>query len=159
MTRFSLHRLTFLAVIAVALLGGAVEAYGATPLSRGVAATQAARVGREFKIKVGRTLTLKGEVLRLRFVRVASDSRCPKGVECVWAGNAEVLIEVSAGGARGRRTLSLNTNAGQERPAEGTYRRYTVKLVGLSPYPQSGRKIRPGEYIATLLVVKSEARP
>jgi hypothetical protein len=140
--------------MSVALLGGAVEVFGATTLSRGAAAAQSARVGREFKIKVGRTLTLIGETLRLRFVRVASDSRCPTGVECVWAGNAEVLIEISAGGARGKRTLSLNTNAGQERAAEGTYRRYTVKLVGLSPYPQSGRKIRPSEYTATLLVVK-----
>lgn len=142
--------------MSVALLGGAVEAVAAP---RRVAATQAARIGREFKIKVGRTLTFKGEVLRLRFERVASDSRCPTGVECVWAGNAEVLIEVSAGGARGKRTLSLNTNAGQERAGEAQYRRYTVKLVGLSPYPQSARKIRPGEYTATLLVTKSEARP
>jgi hypothetical protein len=140
--------------MSVALLGGAVEVSGATPLSRGAAATQAARIGREFKIKVGRTLTFRGEVLRLRFVKVTSDSRCPTGVECVWAGNAEVLIEVSAGGARGKRTLSLNTNAGQGRAAEDTYRRYTVKLVGLSPYPQSGRKIRPGEYTAILLVSK-----
>jgi hypothetical protein len=142
--------------MSVALLGGAVEAVAAP---RRVTATQAARVGREFKIKVGQTVTFRGEALRLRFKRVTSDSRCPTGVECVWAGNAEVLIEVSAGGGRGKRTLSLNTNAGQERAAEGTYRRYTVKLVGLSPYPQSGRKIRPGEYTATLLVVKSEARP
>jgi hypothetical protein len=142
--------------MSVALLGGAVEAVAAP---RRVAATEAARIGREFKIKVGRTLTFRGEVLRLRLARVASDSRCPTGVECVWAGNAEVLIEVSAGGARGKKTLSLNTNAGQGRAAEGTYRRYTVKLVALSPYPQSGRKIRPGEYTATLLVVKSEAQP
>lgn len=154
MTRLSLHRLTLLAVTSVALLGGSVEASGATPLSRGGASTQSARVGREFKIKVGQTLTFRGESLRLRFARVASDSRCPTGVECVWAGNAEVLIELSAGGARGERTLSLNTNAGRERAAEGTYTRYTVKLVGLSPYPREGRKIRPGEYIATLLVSK-----
>jgi hypothetical protein len=137
--------------MSVALLVSSVEAVAAP---RRVAATQAARVGREFKIKVGQMVTFRGEVLRLRFKRITSDSRCPTGVECVWAGNAEVLFEVSAGGARGKRTLSLNTNAGQERAAEGTYRRYTVKLVGLSPYPQSGRKIRPGEYIATLLVSK-----
>jgi hypothetical protein len=137
--------------MSVALLGGSVEAVAAP---RRVTATRAERVGREFKIKVGRTVTFRGEALRLRFKRVTSDSRCPTGVECVWAGNAEVLIEVSAGGARGQRTLSLNTNAGQERAAEGTYRRYTVKLVALSPYPQSGRKIRPGEYTATLLVSK-----
>jgi hypothetical protein len=143
MKRFSLHRLALLVVACVALLG--------IPAS---AAPRAERVGREFRIRVGRTVTFRGETLRLRFVRVPADSRCPEGVDCVWAGNAEVLVEVSAGGARGRRTLSLNTNAGQERPAEAKYRRYTVRLVGLSPYPKSARKIRPGEYVATLLVVK-----
>src|SRR3954470_13123503 len=151
MTRFSLHRLTFLAVMSVALLGGSVEAVTAP---RRVAASESARVGREFKIKVGRTVTLRGEALRLRFAKVTSDSRCPKGVKCVWAGNAEVLIEVSAGGTRERKTLSLNTNAGQERAGEAQYGHYTVKLVGLSPYPQSTRKIKQGEYIATLLVTK-----
>jgi hypothetical protein len=151
MKRFSLHRSIFLAVASVALLFVSVEAFGAT---RRAAAPESARVGREFTIKVGRTVTLKGETLRLRFVKVAADSRCPTGVECVWAGNAEVLIEVSAGGARSRKTLSLNTNAGQGRAGEAAYRRYTVKLVGLSPYPSSTRKIRQGQYVATLLVTR-----
>src|SRR5919206_3489838 len=141
MTRLSLQRTALLILVNVALLFGGVEAVAST---RRAAPAQKERVGREFKIKVGRTVTLKGESLRLRFVRVAEGSRCPTNVDCVWAGNAEALFEVSAGGARGRRTLSLNTNAGQERAAEGTYRRYTVKLVGLSPYPQSPRKIRQG---------------
>ncbi|MFL6284862.1 MAG: hypothetical protein ACJ74Q_17095 [Pyrinomonadaceae bacterium] len=143
--------------MSVALLGGSVESVAAPP--RRVNATQAARVGREFKIKVGRTLRLGGETLRLRFVKVASDSRCPTGVECVWAGNAEVLIEAIAKGGRRGTILSLNTNASPERAAEGRYGRYVVKLTALSPYPRSNRKIRAGEYIATLLVVKSEARP
>ncbi len=119
-----------------------------------VSAQAAERVGRELKVKVGRTVTFRGETLRLRFAKVASDSRCPEGVDCVWAGNAEVIIEASAGGARSRRTLSLNTNAGQGRAGEATYRGYTVKLVGLTPYPKAGRKIRQGEYVAALLVTK-----
>jgi hypothetical protein len=148
MTRLSLHRRALLVVASVALL-----------CSHASAAPRAERVGREFKVKVGRAVTFGRETLRLRFARVAADSRCPTGVDCVWAGNAEVLVEVSAGGARGRRTLSLNTNAGGERPVEVKYRRYTVRLVALSPYPQSARKIRQGEYVATLLVTESEARP
>lgn len=151
MKRFSTYRSIFLAVASVALLFVSVEASGAT---RRAAVAEAARVGREFTIKVGRTVTLKGETLRLRFVKVAADSRCPTGVDCVWAGNAEVLVEVSAGGARSRRTLSLNTTAGQGRAGEATYRRYTVKLVGLSPYPSNTRKIRQGQYVATLLVTE-----
>ncbi|MDT5293210.1 MAG: hypothetical protein QOJ76_90, partial [Acidobacteriota bacterium] len=65
--------------------------------ARLVGATQAARVGREFKIKVGRQVTLKGDGLRVRFVAVGNDSRCPEGVTCVWAGDAEVMLEVGTG--------------------------------------------------------------
>ncbi|MDT5271626.1 MAG: hypothetical protein QOH49_3812 [Acidobacteriota bacterium] len=123
-------------------------------LTAGGVAGQTPRLGREFKIKAGRTVTLDGGSLRVRFVRVASDSRCPVDVECVWAGNAELLFEVSAKGGRGMKTLRLNTNAGPERPGEDKYRRYTLKLVELSPRPHSKRKIAPGQYTATLLVSK-----
>jgi hypothetical protein len=116
-------------------------------------ATEVARVGRKFKIKVGRRVTFRGESLRLKFVSVENDSRCPTGVTCVWAGNAEVLIEVSARGVV-RETLKLNTNRNGQAAEEGKYQRYTVKLLELSPYPRSGRKIAAGAYTATLLVSK-----
>ena len=127
----------------VALLGG-----------HRAAAAQTARVGREFELRVGRVVTLDGGGLRVRLARVASDSRCPVDVNCVWAGNAEVVFEVGARGRRGVTTLSLNTSASPERPAEGRYGRYTLKLVGLAPRPRSDRKIPPGRYTATLLVSK-----
>jgi hypothetical protein len=143
--------LTLLAAACVLLLGGHGSAYGVT---RRAGSTQAARVGREFRIKAGRAVTFAREGLRLRFVRVVADSRCPTGVDCVWAGNAEVVIEVGARNRRVSKTLRLNTNASPERPAEDKYRSYTVKLVELKPYPRTPRKIRQGDYTATLLVSK-----
>lgn len=118
------------------------------------APAQTPRVGREFKAQAGRTVTLDGGRLRLRFARVASDSRCPVDVTCVWAGNAEVVVEAVARGLRGWRTLRLNTNASPERPGEAAYQRYTVKLVELAPRPRSTGKIPAGQYTATLLVSK-----
>jgi hypothetical protein len=151
MTRLSLQRTALLILVNIALLFGGV---GTVAANRRAAPAQAERVGREFKIKAGRAVTFEGESLRLRFVRVAEDSRCPTNVDCIWAGNAEVLIEASAGGAMAKKVLTLNTNASQGRAGEGEYRRYTVKLVGLSPYPQNTRKIQQGGYIATLIVTK-----
>lgn len=118
-----------------------------------VAEAQTASVGSEFKLKAGRVVTLDGGRLRVRLVRVASDSRCPSDVDCVWAGNAEVVLEVG-GSRRGKRALRLNTNASPERPGEARYGRYTLKLTGLAPQPRSNRKIAPGQYTATLLVSK-----
>ena len=135
--------LAWVALAAVALLGGRVEA-----------AAQTARVGREFDVSVGRVVSLDGGGLRVRLVRVESDSRCPVDVNCVWAGNAEALFEVGARGWRGKRTLRLNTNAGPERPGDGRFGRYTLKLLGLAPQPRSRGKIAAGRYTATLLVSK-----
>lgn len=151
MRRPSPNRLTLLAAACVLLLGGQGAVYG---VARRAGAAQAARVGREFRIKAGRTVTLAREGLRLRFVRVTTDSRCPEAVDCVWAGNAEVLVEVSATNRRVSKTLKLNTNASPERPAEDKYRTYTVKLIELKPYPRTTRKMRQGEYTATLLVTR-----
>jgi hypothetical protein len=123
-------------------------------LAAGVACGQPAQVGREFKLKAGRVVTLDGGALRVRFVRVPSDSRCPVDVECVWAGNAEVLLEVGGSRGRGQKSLTLNTNASPERPGEGAYGRYTLKLVALAPQRRSSQEVKPGEYTATLLVSK-----
>jgi len=38
------------------------------------------------------------EDINLKFEEVLSDSRCPKDVECVWAGEAKVLIEIYQNG-------------------------------------------------------------
>jgi hypothetical protein len=123
-------------------------------LAAGACAGQTARVGSEFKLGAGRSATLDGGSLRVRFARVASDSRCPVDVNCVWAGNAEILVEVGGRGWRGRRTLRLDTDARARGASEVRYGRYTLRLVGLSPQPRGGRKIAPGRYTATLLVSK-----
>ena len=142
MRRLSRQGLARLALTCFLLLGLHVAAQA-----------QTASVGSEFQLRAGQVVTLEGGRLSVRFVRVASDSRCPVDVSCVWAGNAEVLLEVG-GSRRGKRTLSLNTNASPERPGEGRYGRYTLKLTGLAPQPRSNKKIAPGQYTATLLVSK-----
>jgi hypothetical protein len=143
MKRLSPSRITLLALLGVALVAGS-----------SAAGAQTAHVGGEFRLKAGRTVTLDGGALRLRFASVPSDSRCPVDVDCVWAGNAEVMVEAVGRGGLGKKTLRLNTNAGGERAGEATYGRYTVKLLALSPQPRSGRKLAAREYTAALLVVK-----
>src|SRR5215510_15692192 len=52
-------------------------------------------LGQEFKIKNGQEVVVRGEKLRINFVGVVDESRCPTGAVCVWEGNAVVVLDVS----------------------------------------------------------------
>ena len=116
--------------------------------------TQVARLGREFKLRARHQVTLKRESLRIKFAAVTEDSRCPADVQCVWAGNAAVRLDVSIRG-RGSKSPTLNTNNRSSLVDENQYPGYRVKLVELSPYPRSAHKIAAEDYVVTLLVSKN----
>lgn len=115
-------------------------------------ALDVARLGREFKLKAGQQVMVKGTKLRIRFVAVENDSRCPSDVTCVWAGNAAVQLQLGSG--RESKTVTLNTSKSPSFAGETEFRGYKVKLVDLSPYPRSDRKIARRDYTATLVVSK-----
>lgn len=43
---------------------------------------------------------------QLRFLRVVNDSRCPKGVQCVWAGEVTVEFELKSPSGKSRFELA-----------------------------------------------------
>jgi hypothetical protein len=88
--------------------------------------------------------------LTVRFDEVSADSRCPLGVQCVWEGDAVVLLTVTATARSG--ALELHT-AGRF-PREGTYEGYRVRLVSLEPQPRAGEPVRVDQYRATLMVTR-----
>jgi hypothetical protein len=106
---------------------------------------------RDFKIKYGQEVTVKGAGLKVKFESVLDDSRCPKDVTCVWAGDAKILISVRRANARESK-IELHTN-GQFNVA-GEYQDYVIKLVALDPYPRTSAKVKPNSYVATLLIGK-----
>jgi hypothetical protein len=101
----------------------------------------------EVQLTLGQSQRVGG--LTVRFDEVSADSRCPLGVQCVWEGDAAVLLTVSEPSRSGA-ALELHT-AGRF-PREGTYGRYRVRLVSLEPQPRAGGPVRPDLYRATLLV-------
>jgi len=115
-------------------------------------AAQTVRLEREFKLRPGQQASVKGTKLRITFMSVKDDSRCPKDVTCVWAGNATVRLWVTNG--RSSKSLTLNTAKSQSLSNEVVYQGYKITLVDLSPYPHSKHKIAKSDYRATLLVSK-----
>jgi hypothetical protein len=110
------------------------------------------RLGQQFNLRVGQQAAVEGEDFKITLASVANDSRCPKGVTCVWAGNAEAVIEAEAGGSPA--SLKLNTQGGANFPKEGKHHQYMVGLVELNPYPREGGAIKTTDYVATLVIRK-----
>jgi hypothetical protein len=106
----------------------------------------------ELKLSPGQAVAVAGTKLRIKFMVVESDSRCPSDVKCVWAGNAAIKLQLSGLGKS--KSVTLNTSQAGQFVSETIYQGYKVKLVDLGPYPLSTQKIAPGDYQATLLVVK-----
>lgn len=86
--------------------------------------------------------------LRLRFVAVVGDSRCPGDALCITGGDAIVRIDITAAGLSAERDL----HTGDMQPV--THQGVRVELVSLDPYPFASRPFDPSEYRATLRVVR-----
>ena len=106
-----------------------------------------------FDIKPGQVVALKGGDARVKLVRITEDSRCPQGVQCIWAGNVRAVLLLSAARSRGEE-VTLNT-ARQPREIEG--RGYVFRITKVLPPKISGKKIGPGDYVLTLEVSKAPA--
>ena len=135
-------------MIAVVLMFGVLAGCGAdsgkTPGSETKGADGVA-LGKDFTLAPGQSAKLAKDDLTVTFVKVAGDSRCPQGVECVWAGDATVTI--SSGGSA---SYDLHTDAGSARTVKISG--HDVKLVGLTPRPQSSSTVAQGDYRATLRI-------
>lgn len=62
------------------------------------------------------------------------DSRCPPGVQCMWAGQATATILVTQVGAPSE-ILLIGTAAPKEFPASASYRGFQFSLQSLEPLP------------------------
>lgn len=103
----------------------------------------------ELRLTVGQSAQLDARDVVISFERVESDGRCPKGVTCVWEGDA--VVRIGVGPARGSRTpllLHTHPDAAQQGEASGV----VVRLVALDPYPVAGTPIEAGEYRLRLAV-------
>ena len=89
------------------------------------------------KVPEGETVVLKG--VSVKFLEVIEDSRCPEGVNCMWAGRAIVKAEVTSNGKTEEVTLIF----GETRPGEEkntnlfTSEEFVINGLTLNPYPTS----------------------
>lgn len=113
---------------------------GCTGLPRDVA--DPATAGRTLTVADGHSVQLlPGDSARLadgstlRFERVISDSRCPPDVQCIWAGDAQLLLHWQPSAAISHSLqLHINTRIGPDRatlPEGNDGLRRSVQLTAL----------------------------
>lgn len=86
--------------------------------------------------RLGGTAYVDGLVVRP--LSLLEDSRCPTGVQCVWAGRLVVRVEVR--GSNGSEQLDLEL--GRSKPVAGG----ELKLVSATPARSEAVPTRPGDY-------------
>lgn len=104
-------------------------------------------VDAELLIPAGQTATVPGTAVRVSFVRVMGDSRCPADVMCIQGGDAVARISVTAPGVSPR---EYDLHTGNMKPVQ--HEELTIALVQLQPYPFSSSPIQPGDYRLTVRV-------
>lgn len=106
------------------------EAPMSAPTTPTPPAPLAAPAARTLVLGVGEAATL-ADGSRLTYLRLVNDSRCPPGVQCIWAGDAEIALRWQP--ARGAaQEASLHTNPLPDRGANAaTFGPWQVRLEAL----------------------------
>jgi hypothetical protein len=118
--------------------------------------TNEVALGSPFKLRPGETAVVLPDKLRLSFVEVGRDSRCPRNVQCVHAGSASILVQaVAPDGATARFVLTISGLVPRPNPANPPVEAlgYKFRLLQLDPEPPHGTNPPPTE--ALLQVDKS----
>jgi hypothetical protein len=104
----------------------------------------------QMQLRAGQQKSMANGKVRVKFISVTEDSRCPADVDCVWAGNAKVKVQVWVRGGE-TKVFEFNTNT---REKAGQADAYRVELVSLTPARHSKRKIRQNDYRATFSIIR-----
>lgn len=104
----------------------------------------------EFTLAPGQTASVNGTNVQLTFDRVSEDSRCPTDVNCIWEGDAVVVLRVKVEAEE--TTREVHTQGAEPRSRTAPVGDYVVTLVRLEPAPRSTGRIEASAYRATLRV-------
>jgi len=97
--------------------------------------------------------------LKITFIAVKNDSRCPNNARCIWAGDAEVLLRVRVG-KQPPKIVSIHTNRKPQvvvlsavPPGMiGIPKSYSIRIGELTPQREIGKKLRQSDYRLALSI-------
>jgi hypothetical protein len=111
-------------------------------------------LGQEVSIAIGQTLYFNNEPFKIKFVEIINDSRCAKGVECIWQGEVSSRLEITY---KDNSYTKIITQPGlTTEPSSDDFNIYVLKY-NVQPYPEAGKSIKPNDYRLQLTVDKKSS--
>ncbi|UCC81236.1 MAG: hypothetical protein JSW64_07740 [Candidatus Zixiibacteriota bacterium] len=116
--------------------------------------TISASLDSSFQLMHNQTAVIEPENLSIKFVNVTEDSRCPVGVECIWAGQAKIEVEIKREDEEPE-IIVLTSQAGREELAEMQVKDYFIKLLKVEPPRQKDVELKLSDYNITLIASRN----
>ncbi len=95
---------------------------------------------------ITQTECVKKKGYRLVLKQVVSDSRCPEGVTCVWAGEVSFVLSVYKDKKFVEDVTLSSANRQQNLELFSKYLGKKVTSIGVLPYPKQGVTVDPKSY-------------
>jgi hypothetical protein len=112
-----------------------------------------ARLGEAFTLGVSESKRVEATDLTVSFDGVSSDSRCPKDVNCIQAGEALVQLALQTGGGE-KTVIDLTVPPGGS-SATKSFGAFLITIVELDPQKISTQEIDPSAYVATIKITRA----
>lgn len=107
----------------------------------------------EFQLKINQVAFLKSENIKIKFLNILEDSRCPSGVQCVWQGQARVQINIEKDN-NNLGDFILTSLAGKENISIKDFDGYTIQLLEVMPHPKYNEKAETDKTIRLIVEKK-----
>lgn len=99
------------------------------------------------KLSIGKTMQVG--TVAVKFLEIVEDSRCPKNVSCVWAGQIVFLVEIFENGKLlEQKQITLNPKIPFAERVGNLFASTELSISGFSvmPYPEYKNTINPEAY-------------
>ncbi len=96
-------------------------------------------------VTVGKAKTARISKISINFVSVLEDSRCPEGVDCIWAGRARIQVTLGVE-AKEAKAVEFSLD-GDDNSFE--FSGYRVHFSSLNPKPTADGSPKQADYSAS----------
>ena len=102
-------------------------------------------------MKIGETCKVEKSNASFTFIEVVSDNRCPRGVNCIQAGEVVILVKIG-GGSPQKVKIDTDPKTVARLLIEGG----TVEMLELNPYPEARIRIDPAQRTLRIRMIAGE---